>query len=523
MGDKPRTPNLVLRGIREERRQTRAEFAESLARKCYEIGENLVPSERYIARLEDGEIRFPNPVYRRALVELCGRPIHELGFSRPPADQVASAVRPPNIPAPGRVEIWRGYQPAKIPDLGGNSSPEKSEWPVWFGVKLAHLISLTERWQGAEMGDLQDILAQEISMCDNIAPPRNDPDYAAFIISRRQTLTTLAALPLAFAANLLSDDGRSISAARDSFLAQCAASITSCWYLLRGSDLDAVDHVLSGYLIPLEGIARQGTKHQRAAATLASQTHRVRGIVALHRGQLAMREYHCKQAYHYATVASDTGSQAAALISLASTYFYNSAPEQAAAVYERALALEAQLTPLQRSRVHAELSVVYGQLDRVNEAVRSAETAGETYPDDPKEDPSYLYAEFTPASLALERGLAYLALAGHHSKHSYQDQAFEIFTVIDRSSSPDIPDRIRFEIVNHLARASVLLNDAEAFDCYIRRGIEGAIQLGSRQRAKEARSAYLHASEKWPHERRLENVGELLRLTAADSRDAGEI
>jgi len=229
-----------------------------------------------------------------------------------------------------------------------------------------------------------------------------------------------------------------------------------------------------------------------------------------------MREYHCKQAYHYATVASDTGSQASALISLASTYFYVSKPEQALAVYERALSLEAHLPPLQRSRVYAELSVVYGQLDRVDDAIRSAEIAGQLYPHDPTEDPSYLYAEFTPASLALEQGLAYLALAEHHGGSRYQHKATEILCLTDQSGSLDIPDRIRYEIVNHLALASVLLGDAEAFEAYILRGINGAKSLGSSQREREVRAAFRRACRKWPNERRLEKVTELLQITAAE-------
>ncbi len=79
-----RVPNVVLRRIRvDERQETRAEFAESMARKAEELGERVFPSERYVARLEDGDIRYPHPAYRRVLSALCGRPATELGFQRP--------------------------------------------------------------------------------------------------------------------------------------------------------------------------------------------------------------------------------------------------------------------------------------------------------------------------------------------------------------------------------------------------------------------------------------------------------
>lgn len=169
--------------------------------------------------------------------------------------------------------------------------------------------------------------------------------------------------------------------------------------------------MVPSYLFALEASARLQSRHQRAAACLASQAHRILGIVALHRDPLKVRERHCKQALYYATVGSDMNSQASALISLASTYFHGSDPARAAALYEQALGFGSDMHALQRSRFHAELAVAYGQLRREQESIRSAGLAEEIYPDHPEEDRAFLYAEFTPAPLALERGLAYVALA----------------------------------------------------------------------------------------------------------------
>jgi len=80
-----KAPNLVLRRIREqERHETREEFAEAMTRVAREIGENVLPDAKYVARLETGDIRYPRPVYRRILAELCGRPFGELGFGPSP-------------------------------------------------------------------------------------------------------------------------------------------------------------------------------------------------------------------------------------------------------------------------------------------------------------------------------------------------------------------------------------------------------------------------------------------------------
>lgn len=106
-------PNAVLRRIREyERQETRAEFAEAIARKAAELGERLSPSERFVARLEDGETKWPQAAYRRVLSVLCGRPVTELGFERP-GKRAAQSIGVPTADAansqPGTHESLTGH------------------------------------------------------------------------------------------------------------------------------------------------------------------------------------------------------------------------------------------------------------------------------------------------------------------------------------------------------------------------------------------------------------------------------
>jgi hypothetical protein len=63
-------------------------------------------------------------------------------------------------------------------------------------------------------------------------------------------------------------------------------------------------------------------------------------------------------------------------------------PVAAAAVYEQVFQHGTALPALQRSRVHAELAVVYGQLGREQESVRAVSQAEDLYPDRPALDPS---------------------------------------------------------------------------------------------------------------------------------------
>ncbi|MGH3449430.1 MAG: helix-turn-helix domain-containing protein [Haloechinothrix sp.] len=418
----------------------------------------------------------------------------------------------------GGYSIRSGRQPrrrgsvhpdvVRVPADCGNSVPVL-EWPVLYGVGLARLIATVDNWLGASAPAeaLQDLLQQELSVFDATASDDRDP---VRVVSRRQALVALAALPATFAATA-GVAGTPAAAATDRFLSQCAASITACWHLLKGCDLHVVDHVLSSYLLELDGIARRHSAHQQTAARLASQAHRICGIIALHRNQLAARERHCEQAFYYAQVASDVNCETAALVSLASTFFYRGEAARAASVYERALTYgQPGLTPLQYSRVHAELAAVYGQLGREQDALRAIALAEQCYPSDPEHDRSFLYAEFTRGSLALEQGLAYAALAERHPARGHQRRAAEVFAVVEQAAPGTVPDRIRFEIANHQARTAVLLNDFEAFETYMYRGIDGVIQLESRQRQREFRAAWKQAAEAWPNERRLDMLGQRL-------------
>lgn len=111
---RPKTPNLILRRIREqERHETSHEFADAMARVAYEMGESVYPTAQYVERLESGQIRYPRPLYRRILAQLCGRPFAELSFAvtrSPPLDDSGNpeeqeADIPGIAPPPPRINV----------------------------------------------------------------------------------------------------------------------------------------------------------------------------------------------------------------------------------------------------------------------------------------------------------------------------------------------------------------------------------------------------------------------------------
>jgi tetratricopeptide (TPR) repeat protein len=439
---------------------------------------------------------------------------------RAQAAGVDPPVQQPDEPAPtagGSLPVYATLDPWPSVPAHSADYTQATDWPAWFGLRLAHVLAVVNDWQGPifHADGLQALLHQEIMMFDAVEPG-NPSEQILYTLSRRQALIALASLPLAFTTSAKAAPTSTFATA-DAFLSNCAASLTACWHLLKGTDLSSVDQVLSAYLVPLGSIAQRPSAHQQAAARLTSQAHRICGIVALHRNELKVRERHCQQAVYYAGIAADPSTEVSALTSLASTHFYGNDPKQAAAVYQRALPHQQAIPSLQRSRLHAELAVVYGLLGQEQDALHDLGEAEELYPDQPEQDRSFLYAEFTPASLALERGLTYVALAERYPDRGYQRTAMQAFRRVQESATTIVPDRIRCEILNHQAAAALLLNDLDAFEAYFTDGIEGARRLQSKQRYHETLTIWQRALRTWPRERRLNAVSDRFPLLPRQS------
>lgn len=167
MNDQTRVPNLAIRKVRElERQESRSEFAEALKQKARELGESVSPSERYVARLEDGDIKYPHPVYRRVLTELCGRSIMELGFAVPGQSRGAhhdqSVIRPtvllfdredepePTVLSQGQIEAIRLGLEQRIAGAP-IASAEIDDWEL---TALRHAQATRYREPGILLADL---------------------------------------------------------------------------------------------------------------------------------------------------------------------------------------------------------------------------------------------------------------------------------------------------------------------------------------------------------------------------------
>ncbi|MCX9191613.1 hypothetical protein C3Y87_09335 [Carbonactinospora thermoautotrophica] len=105
-----RTPNDVLRGVRESLNLGQGEFAAAINRAGEAAGDELRCDIRLVARWEAGEVQWPQGRYRRALEAVTGMPCTALGFRpHPPRSTRRGTVSPRSVGAP-TVESTRDLE-----------------------------------------------------------------------------------------------------------------------------------------------------------------------------------------------------------------------------------------------------------------------------------------------------------------------------------------------------------------------------------------------------------------------------
>jgi hypothetical protein len=385
---------------------------------------------------------------------------------------------------------------------------EQRDWATWFGVKLSHLLALTDRCLGGTPREsLQQLVHQEVLMFDAVRPgPSADHSFEP---SRRQMLIALLTLPVALAPSVRL--GEASSPLVEKVLSQCAASITAAYHLLKETDFAIVEQQVSGYLLALTALARQPSPHQSEAARLASLAYRALGIVGLHRRQFGAVEYYFRQGLLYADIADDPHMSTLALSStsiIRLIYFHD--PSRADEVHQRALQYEQSVTPSERSRLSASLALTSAMKGAEQESLRHMHDAEERYPAHPETEPNFLYAEFNPGNRVLYRGLTQLALARAFPEKGYQQQAWDTFEQVRQLAVKGaVTERVRVEIVNHQAATALEMRDLERFITRLAEGVQGAQSLQSAQRLHEASTAWRQSLQVWPAEPRVAALEEL--------------
>jgi len=321
------------------------------------------------------------------------------------------------------------------------------------------------------------------------------------LFTRRDALMVIVGLPLGLLAKLRS--GSITTAILEEFLAQCTASVVTCWHFLKGTEFHQVESVLSWYLPELEKLAYQPSKYQKNMANLTAQGHLLLATLALHQNNLLSREVHCRRAIQFGQLAEDINLSVTARKWLAVTYYYAKSPSKALQTYQEIEPFIDQVSPLLRGSIYVKMANTYAQCGREQKALWCLRMAYEHFPETPEQDPCFLYADCGRQSLPIWEGLTYLDLG--QPEHAWN--AFE--RVEQLSAIITVPERARIEAINHQAEAAIALGDQERFRTYLEIGVNGAKLLASEKRYNEALDVYRQARRAWSHEPRIKALQDL--------------
>lgn len=387
-----------------------------------------------------------------------------------------------------------------------NDTPDLS---TGISIVLARIVLTIGMWssRGLVWGEIQAMVNEEVSVLDEMLQqkPRRDEH----IISRRQALMTVAALPTALLVRKSfvhpTQQGMGVNAA--DFLPPCAASIAACWHLLKGDELATVTSLLPQYMPTLTTLAVQPSPHQQAAAALAAQGNILQAIIAMHQLKINERERYCREAVRCAYLSRDSNLTAAALMYLGYTYSFNirpRRPEQAIRVFHKALQVLGAEDSLLRSDILMGLAEAYAQCYDERKAQENMARAQDCFPTYPENDPSYMYAECGLNVLYQWEGKMYLELSEQYPQHGYAQRAWD--ALMFSTNTQSINGRSVSETVLCQADAARLRGDLRTYTDYMRDGLHMALTLESRKRYDEAVELYHKTPEPWLKEQPIKGL-----------------
>jgi len=282
------------------------------------------------------------------------------------------------------------------------------------------------------------------------------------------------------------------------------------WYLMKASELGAVELALPKYLPTLETLAKQPSEYQAKAAGLASQSYQLLGLVKLHENNFPARRVYCERAVHYSRLTHDRNLQASALIHLANTFYYGNHPVRALQTYREALPHINEVSPSLSGRVYVMLAESCARCKQKENAQRYIGLAHESFAKRPEDDGTLLYSDYALSSLYLWEGLTYVALGQHYPDGDYYHQAWDSFALVGGlQPRMVVSERNRIEIVIHQAATAIALGDQELFQTYLIEGVKGAKALGSEKRYLEALTTFEKAQLVWRNEQRVKELADL--------------
>ncbi len=472
ISERVREPNHQLRKAREMRGWSR----KHLAMEMHGRWPGIAVTEKDIGRWETGK-RHPGPYYREKLCSLFETNAAALGFLR----QKSEAIEAKSVPAQVNQADERPYY-------------EERDWTTWFGLKQAQMLTMVSMWRGRALlcDEVQTMVDQEIKAIDYELRQHHVEKQQA--ISRRQALITIAAFPTA----LMWGSALTSDAAIEDFLPQSAASITTCWHLMKGSGFTTLGDILSTSVPFLATLALRPSKYQQVAARLATQASIIQGILAMHQLNFTAREAHCSDAVRYAAISNDNKLKAASQMYLGYTYshcYYPRQPQKAIPIFQKALHDLGGEASLLRSDILIGLGEAYAQCGEEQEALRYLGLARDHFPAYPEHDPNFIYADCGLNTLYQWQGKTYLQLVEHFPDAGYQRRAAD--SLIKSVGVHSISARSTGETAIYQADAARVLGELRIYAETLRQATHIARDIGSQRRFNDAFLVYQRTPDRW--------------------------
>ncbi len=368
-------------------------------------------------------------------------------------------------------------------------------------------------------------LPRLLSERDNhfLSPLEGDDTMKHLDATRRmllqQLLTTSTALFLPTSSLINSDAWERLSSATvnvdaiDQSTVDLFAKITEgCWHITNGSEMAVIERVLPTYLPQLVTSSKQSSKHLAPILELTTHGYLLASLVALDQFNLAAMEVYGHLALDYGTkyseLSGDYNLQVAALKQLATTFQMAKRPEQALQTYQRTQPFLEQCSPLLRSRIYQGLARTSAQCGREQESSTYVIKARETFPNNFKADPSYLYADSGVSVLHMYEGLTYLDM-------DQPQKAWDAFSQVIDGESKDLAPKFtlgkltHLEFINLLGTTAVALRDQERSRTYVEAAVNMAKNLKSQWGRSEARDVYQQMRLVWPGDSQVKSLRQL--------------
>jgi tetratricopeptide (TPR) repeat protein len=161
------------------------------------------------------------------------------------------------------------------------------------------------------------------------------------------------------------------------------------------------------------------------------------------------------------------------------------------------------VTPLLRGRIYSGLASAQAVLGQKQDALRHIGLAYEEFPERPENDRGFLYTYTTHYILHFNEACAYLDFK---QPQQAWDALAQAATFVPNEVSPR-----GLELQNYRVIISIAKGDMDQSCTHFEKMVASGLALNSDLHQNEAHTAYEKMQLKWPHEKRVSDLEDLLR------------